>query len=382
MPKSNHLAASIVLAMLLGALSGPLFNVAASPLGATSPTLGAAASYSVLAGATVTNTGNTTMPGNLGISPSIGVAPHYTGFPPGVVGPPGAIHDADSNAAAAQAADTAAFGALIAVPNDVCTVNYGAVDQALDGLTLVPGVYCANAFHLAGTLTLSDTSPADVWIFRSDLSTLITTPGAASVVFLNQTGSACNVWWRVASSATIGSGSAFIGNILALTSISMGTGASLNGRALAQTGSVTLDTNTITGGTCLPAVTATPSATATGSATATSTATATGTAAATSTATATGTGAATATNTPVPTATNTPVPAPQNTQVPPATVTPLPAPTETETAPAVVGLPATGGGPLPGGEFPWGQALVAGGLGALGLGLGVGAYRRARRSTR
>jgi hypothetical protein len=364
MPKPNHLATTLVLAIVLGAVSGPLLNVAAAPLGATSPTLGAVASYSVLAGATVTNTGNTTMPGDLGISPSIGVPPHYTGFPPGIVGPPGAIHDADSNAAAAQAADTAAFGALIASPNDVCTVNYGAVDQALDGLTLAPGVYCASAFHLAGTLTLSDTGPADVWIFRSDLSTLVTTPGAASVVFLNQIGSACNVWWRVASSATIGSGSAFIGNILALTSISMGTGASLNGRALAQTGSVTLDTNTFTGGTCLPAVTATPSATATGSPTVTPTVTQTGTPTATQTATQ-------------------PAPPPQNTPVPPPTETPLPAPTATETAPAVVGLPATGGGPLPVEEFPWRQALVASGLGAIALGLGVGAYRRrVRRPTR
>src|SRR3972149_9313663 len=87
---------------------------------ATAPSLGTAASYSVLSGSIVTNTGATTMPGNLGISPSIGVPPHYTGFPPGVVGPPGTIHDADANAAAAQAANTAAFGFL----DQSCTVTY------------------------------------------------------------------------------------------------------------------------------------------------------------------------------------------------------------------------------------------------------------------
>jgi hypothetical protein len=221
----------------------------APALAATSPTLGAAESYSVLAGSIVTNTGLTTMDGKLGISPSIGVPPHYTGFPPGIVGPPGTIHDADLDAGAAQAASTAAFLALSAGANAACTTDYGAIVQDLAGLSLPPGVYCANSFRLSGTLTLDDTgAPDGVWIFRTasggDLST---TPGiVARVQFLHGIGSPCNVWWKVVSSATIGSGTEFIGNILALTSISLGTGATLNGRALAQTGAVTLDTNTIT----------------------------------------------------------------------------------------------------------------------------------------
>src|SRR5512134_2011059 len=94
------------------------------------------------------------MPGDLGVSPGSAV----TGFPPGIVGPPGTIYAADANAAAAQADNTAAFGALIAVPNDVCTTDFGSVIQDLVGLTLVPGVYCANAFTLSGTLTLDDTA--------------------------------------------------------------------------------------------------------------------------------------------------------------------------------------------------------------------------------
>lgn len=218
---------------------------------ATSPTLGAAGSYSVLGHTTVTNTGPMTMPGDLGIS--IGGAP--TGFPPGIVGPPGTVRNT-GDSLAAQNANTAAFLALSAAPNVACSgQDYGAVTQELEGLSLVPGVYCADAFQLSGTLTLdAQGDPNAVWIFRTLLSTLNTSMGTtnnANVLFLNGVGSPCNVWWKVASSASIGTGSAFIGNILALTSISMDTGATLNGRLLTQTGAVTLDANTITGSTCL-----------------------------------------------------------------------------------------------------------------------------------
>jgi hypothetical protein len=114
----------------------------------------------------------------------------------------------------------------------------------LVGKSLPPGVYCADAFTLSGTLTLDDTGAADgVWIFRS-ADTLITSPGS-SVVFLNDLASACNVWWKVAISATLDTTTAFIGNILALTSITMNTNATLQGRALARNGAVTLHSNTI-----------------------------------------------------------------------------------------------------------------------------------------
>jgi uncharacterized repeat protein (TIGR01451 family) len=95
---------------------------------------------------------------------------------------------------------------------------------------------------LSGTLTLDDTSsPNGVWVFRTASSgTLITSAGVgAKVQFKNGIGSSCNVWWKVVSSATLGSGTSFIGNILALTSITLGTNATLNGRALAQTAAVT-----------------------------------------------------------------------------------------------------------------------------------------------
>jgi Ice-binding-like len=201
---------------------------------ATSPTLGAAGSYSVLGATTVTNTGPTTMPGDLGVSPGTAV----TGFPPGSVG--GTIHTGtDFNVVQAQAANTAAFGSI----DQGCDVTYPGITKDLVGLHLVPGVYCAAAFTLSGTLTLTGTT--GVWIFKS-AATLITS-GTANVVG----GDPCNVWWREVSSAVLGTTTSLIGNILALTSITLATGAALNGRALAQTGAVTLDSNTITGSACL-----------------------------------------------------------------------------------------------------------------------------------
>ena len=234
----NILSRIIGLGLLASLGLVALLLVSAPASAATSPTLSAVGSYSVLAGSIVTNTGATTMPGDLGVSPSIGVPPHVTGFPPGVVGPPGTIHDADANAAAAQSDNTAAFAFI----DQGCNITYPGTKD-LVGENLVPGVYCADAFELSGTLTLSGSG---VWIFKS-ASTLITS-GTANVVG----GDPCNVWWRVVSSATLGTNTSLLGNILALTSISLNTGATLNGRALAQTGAVTMDDNTITTGVCVP----------------------------------------------------------------------------------------------------------------------------------
>ena len=229
-----RLVALIVVVSLAGLTSAAA--PAAAPA-ATSPALGAAESYSVLAGSIVTNTGPSTVVGDLGVSPSIGVPPHVTGFPPGIVGPPGTIHDADANAAAAQADDTAAFGFL----DQPCTTTYAGVQDLTLVSPLGPGVYCADAFLLTGNLTLSGSG---VWIFKS-ASTLTTSSGSSVTG-----GDPCNVWWRLVSSGTLGTTTSFIGNILALTSITLNTGATLNGRALAQTGAVTLDTNAITTGRC------------------------------------------------------------------------------------------------------------------------------------
>ncbi|MDQ3123632.1 MAG: ice-binding family protein, partial [bacterium] len=194
----------------------------------------------VLGHTTVTNTGNTTMPGDLGVS--IGGAP--VGFPPGIVGPPGTIRNA-ADSLAAQNDNTAAFGFI----DQTCDTTYvGTKDLVAENL--VAGVYCADAFTLTGTLTLNGTG---VWIFKS-ASTLITS-GTANVVG----GDPCNVWWRDVSSATLGTNTSLTGNVLSSTSVSLQTGAALNGRAFAQTGAVTLDANVITGAACLGTSTVTNS---------------------------------------------------------------------------------------------------------------------------
>ncbi len=213
------------------------FNLAVAQ---TAPSLGTAQSFAVLGSSTVTNTGPSVITGDLGVSPGTAV----TGFPPGtVVG--GSIHAADAVAAQAQADNTTAYGDLA---SEACNTTYG-VPTDIGGLTLVPGVYCfSSSAGLTGTLTLNALgSASSVWVFKI-ASTLITASDA-SVQIING-GQQCNVFWQVGSSATLGTGTDFIGNILALTSITLTTDASLAGRALAQNGAVTLDSNTVSVSTC------------------------------------------------------------------------------------------------------------------------------------
>ncbi len=209
---------------------------------ATSPSLGTAASYSILAGSEVTNTGSTTISGDVGISPGIGAPPHYTGF--GTVTLGGSIHDGDGAALTAQADKNAAFANL---GSQTCDITYAGTKD-LAGEILVPGVYCADAFNLTGTLTLNG-SATGVWIFKSASSLVLTGGTAANIIFTGG-GLPCNVWWRVVSTATLDANSSLVGNILAGTSVTFASGASLNGRALAGTGAVTLSSNSITSPTC------------------------------------------------------------------------------------------------------------------------------------
>lgn len=210
---------------------------------ATSPSLGTAADFSILAGSIVTNTGATTVSGDLGISPGIGAAPHYTGWETVTHG--GGIHDADATALTAQGDKDTAFASLA---SQGCDITYVGASKELAGETLVPGVYCADRFLLSsGTLTL-DGDASDVWIFKS-AADLVVTGSSAAVVF-SGSGLACNVWWRVVSSASFDAGSEFVGNVLASTAITFAAGASLDGRALASTASVTMDSTSITGPTC------------------------------------------------------------------------------------------------------------------------------------
>jgi hypothetical protein len=202
---------------------------------AVAPSLGTAQSFAVL-GATpnVNNTGPTIVTGDLGVSPAAAVV----GFPPGTV--IGTIHAADATAASAQLANTGAFNVLA---GEACNTSFSAPTD-LAGMTLVPGVYCfASSAANTGLLQLdAQGDPNAVWVFQT-ASTLIT--GSASTVAVINGGQACNVFWQVGSSATLGTTTTFVGNILALTSITLQTGATLSGRALAQTGMVTLDSNNV-----------------------------------------------------------------------------------------------------------------------------------------
>lgn len=199
--------------------------------------LGTAQNFAVLAGSTITNTGTTVVNGNIGVSPGSSV----TGFPPGIVNG-GSIHAADAVAAQAQSDLTTAYNTAAGLP---CTTDLSG--QNLGGLTLTPGVYCfTSSAALTGTLTLNfQGNPNAFFLFK--IGSTLTTASASSVLLTNTSGTcAPNVFWQVGSSATLGTGSSFVGNILALTSITMTTGGTMNGRALARNGAVTLDTNTVT----------------------------------------------------------------------------------------------------------------------------------------
>lgn len=202
--------------------------------------LGTAGSFAVLAGTTVTNTGPSTISGDLGVSPGAAVV----GFPPGTVSN-GVIHAADAVALQAQADVVTAY-------NDAAgRATTAAVTADLAGQTLVPGVYTGAALSLTGALTLdAQGDPSAVFVFQAT-STLIT--GSSSVVNLINGASACNVFWQVASSTTLGTNSVFVGTVLALTSIAAGTGATVQGRLLARNGEVTLDNNVITASGCTSA---------------------------------------------------------------------------------------------------------------------------------
>ena len=201
--------------------------------------LGAAGSFGVLAGSAVTNTGNTLIFGNLGLTPGSAV----TGFPPGIVVPPG-IEDVDNGPAiAAQNALTMAYDSAMGQP---CTENLTGED--LGGMTLTPGVYCFNSSaQLTGTLTLNaEGNPSAQFVFQ--IGSTLTTSSNSMVDFINTNGGLPdpNLFWQVGSSATLGTGTDFAGNILAETSITLTTGTNITcGSALAQNGAVTLDDNVV-----------------------------------------------------------------------------------------------------------------------------------------
>ena len=210
---------------------GPLAFGLAALLAGSSTAWAQLSSFAVLGGSTVTNTNTpTTVNGDLGVSPGSAV----TGFPPGVV-TGGTIHAADAVAAQAQNDLTTTYNNLATTS---CSTNL--TGQDLGGKTLTPGVYCfSTSAQLTGTLTLDAQGNSNA-LFLFKIGSTLTTASASSVLLING-GSICDVFWQVGSSATLGTGTALLGSIVALTSITLNTGASVSGRVLARNGAVTLD---------------------------------------------------------------------------------------------------------------------------------------------
>ncbi len=216
--------------------------------------LGTASSFSILAYSEITDAGGaSTIAGNVGLSPTTGT---FIGLTTGQVG--GTIYAVNASGPAGVTGNNP--GLLTTAKDDLSAAftdaanrpvpganAFGVVDNQLGGRTLFPGVYSfghAATANLIGTLTLDANGETDpVWIFQAS-SDLITASG--SKVALINGATSCDVFWQVGSSATLGTSTAFVGNIMALASVGLDTGATLDGSALAENAAVTLDHNTIT----------------------------------------------------------------------------------------------------------------------------------------
>ncbi|KKR37772.1 MAG: hypothetical protein UW46_C0006G0039 [Candidatus Yanofskybacteria bacterium GW2011_GWF1_44_227] len=272
-----------------------VLDVSGASLAATTINLGAAGNFAVLGSSTITNIGSTVVNGDLGLNPGASV----TGFPPGVVN--GTQHITDGVAAQAQIDLVTAY--------NLASTQAGAViiSGDLGGLTLTPGVYnSATSIGLTGGLTLDGQGNQNA-VFIFQIGSTLTTASGSTINLINGA-QACNVFWQVGSSATLGTNSSFSGTILAFASVTATTGASINGRVLARNGAVTLDTSPITRPVCIVA-TPTP----------------------------------TSSSTPIPTVSPTITPTPTPSPTPTASPTVTPAPTVTPTP--TPKLPNTGFGP-------------------------------------
>jgi hypothetical protein len=232
----NHLAANFTWSFTTSAPCGQL----PPPSG-----LGTACTFGILAATpVVSSVGPTSVNGDIGIFPAASI----TGFPPGTF--TGTRHLGDAVAQTAQNDLTTAY-------NNANNAGGGpsvgtALTANIGGQTLPPGIYIATtSLGITGDLTLDgSTNPNGVWIIKVG-SALTTAAGGvgqppASRVILIGGAQAHNVFWVLGSSGTLGTNSVFVGTIMAQASITLGTGASLNGRALARTGSIALDSNPVT----------------------------------------------------------------------------------------------------------------------------------------
>jgi hypothetical protein len=199
--------------------------------------LGKAGPFAILAGLPLRNSGPTAITGDVGVHPW----PTVEGFGPGTI--TGDTYRADKTAIAAKLA-------LVAAYYDAAGRASTATHASLGGLILGPGIYTSGGgrLDLAGRLTLdAGDNPNAVWIFQSRAD--MVTAAASSVVLMNGA-QACNIFWQVAGSAALGTGSAMAGTIMTAGSITLGNRVTLAGRALARDGSVTLLNDVILGPDC------------------------------------------------------------------------------------------------------------------------------------
>jgi len=252
-PARRFLRGTTVIAGLAAvtlAASGGAAHAAVSAVG-----LGTASSFAVLAGAGITNTGPTTVTGDLGTFPTTSIT-----------GAASVTINGTNNAG--NGVTQGAKGNLLTAYNTAAGEGPTTPIVAdLGGQTLVAGVYnSASSIGLTGTLTLDGAgNPNAVFVFQAG-STLTT--ASASAVNLINSAQACNVFWQIGSSATLGTGSSFTGTIMALTDITVTTGVHIDGRVLARNGAVTLDTDVITRSVCAAAATTTPTTSTTATTTA------------------------------------------------------------------------------------------------------------------
>ena len=227
---------------LIAAMSVTLYIYPASNAATSSIELGDASSFAVLAGSGITNTGATTATGIAGADFASAPTPAFTGY--GTVDTSGTKHLAvnDVTVAAKSALDAAYADAAGRTETEIVSTDLG-------GRVFTEGVYeSASSLGIGGTLTLdAQNDPNAVFIFQA--GSTLTTAVSSEVVLVNGA-QACNVFWQVGSSATIGVNSTLVGHVLAFTSITTNTGAVINGSLLAKNGAVTLDTNRFVNDAC------------------------------------------------------------------------------------------------------------------------------------
>lgn len=210
--------------------------------------LGAASGFGLLAGSTITNTGTTEITGDVGLSPGVSI----TGFTaPSSIS--GSYHVNDFVAGYAKDDLATAFAAGNAIPSQFPMI------ANLGGLTLGPGVYTnASSVGITGILILNaHGNPNATWIFQ--VGSTLTTATNNSYVILVGGAQPANIFWLVGSSATIGTNTVFVGNILAQTSITVTTGAIVGGRLLAMNGAITLDSDSLSVYSAAPLISLPPS---------------------------------------------------------------------------------------------------------------------------